>query len=310
MNFSVIITTYKEPESIKTALSAVVEPNKGFFSKAELIIIAPDDETLAAAENEIKKLKLNENNYRIIKDEGKGKPAALNLAIKQAKGKIIFLTDGDMYISENAISEILPLFNTEEVGGVSGHPISLDGRGSMFGYYSQLFCEGAHQKRLIDENTPMSGYLYAIRNLPALFPLPEEIRAEDAYLSKKIQSLGYKTVYAPEALAYVHFPKNFKDWINQKKRSLGGNIQLKYYNTGQALVKIPHHKQTGLSNRSMLQDLEMVFFPLTFAKTPKEFFFSLALYPMRLYLWLIIYYNHLMKKYASGMWQRIESSKR
>ena len=141
----------------------------------------------------------------------------------------------------------------------------------------------------------MSGYLYAIRNLPALFPLPEEIRAEDAYASRRIQSLGYKTAYAPEVIAYVHFPKNLKDWINQKKRSLGGNVQLQRYEQGQS--------------RSIIEDLQMALFPITFAKSAKELLYSLALYPIRLYLWLTIYYNHKRNKYQSGMWKRIESSK-
>src|SRR3989344_4517955 len=103
MNFSVIITSHKEPESIKKAISAIIEPNFGFFTKAELLIVAPDNETLEAADREIKRFKLPEQSYKILKDDGKGKPAALNMAVKQAKGKIIFLTDGDMYVSENAI---------------------------------------------------------------------------------------------------------------------------------------------------------------------------------------------------------------
>jgi cellulose synthase/poly-beta-1,6-N-acetylglucosamine synthase-like glycosyltransferase len=311
MNFSIIITSYKEPKSIPHAISAILEPNLGFFAKnfnkAELIVTAPDDETLNAAKDQASKYHINEGSFIIIKDKGIGKPAALNLAVKQAKGKILFLTDGDMYISDSAISEILPFFNDEEVGGVSGHPASLDDRTTMFGYYSHLFCEAANQQRLKNPNiTPMSGYLYAIRNLPELFPIPEEIRAEDAYLSTKIRSLGYKTKYAPEAMAYVHFPKNINDWVSQKKRSLGGNIQLKRFT-----AQLPQINRIGstLKQRSIREDLKMALFPIKYAKSVKELLYSIALYPIRLYLWLLIYYNHKANKYKSGMWQRIETSK-
>lgn len=313
MNFSIIITSYKEPATIGNAISAILEPNIGFFAKnfnkAELIVVAPDEETLAAAKQAASKYPINESSFKTIKDNGKGKPAALNLAIKQAKGKILFLTDGDMYISENAISEILPFFNNEEVGGVSGHPASLDARATMFGYYSHLFCEAAHLQRLKNpQKTPMSGYLYAIKNLPELFPIPEEIRAEDAYLSSKIKSLGYKTLYAPEAIAYVHFPKNLTDWISQKKRSLGGNVQL---NLSRFTAQSPQINRKPIKNasRSIKEDLKMVLFPIQYAKSIKELLYSMALYPIRLYLWAIIYYTHKTNKYKSGMWQRIETSK-
>ena len=304
MIFSIIITSYKEPESIKKAIATIVEANLGFLDKAEVIAVAPDNETQQAAQEAFNAFDLPQTSFKVLKDNGRGKPAALNLAVKQANGEILFLTDGDMYISDNAILEILPLFNNDEVGGVSGHPVSLDARSTMFGYFSHLFCEAANLQRLENPlHTPMSGYLYAIRNIPELFPLPEEIRAEDAFLSKKITSLGYKTAYAPYALAYVHFPKNLTDWINQKKRSLGGNIQLKKFTANLA------QNSRMVANRSIWQDLSMFTFAFKFATTPQEFLYSLMLFPLRLYLWVIIYKSHILNQYKSGMWKRIESSK-
>jgi|LakMenEpi03Aug12_release.lakeMendotaPanAssembly.Ray.scaffolds.fasta_scaffold01486_25 cellulose synthase/poly-beta-1,6-N-acetylglucosamine synthase-like glycosyltransferase len=300
MIFSVIITSYKEPTTIQEAISQILEPNLGFFSKnAELIITAPDEETLNAADKAINKYNLQ--NYKLIKDKGIGKPAALNLAAQSAKGRILFFTDGDMYISENAISEMLPLFNDEEVGGVSGHPVSLDARTNMFGYFSHLFCEAAHKKRTKEPETPMSGYLYAVRNIPSLFPIPEEMRAEDAYLSVKIKSMGFKTAYAPEAFAFVYFPKSLDDWLKQKKRSLGGNVQMSKFT-----AKSPQNHRKA---RSLGEDLQMMFFPLTFAANLTELIYSIALYPLRLYLWVLIYRIHWQNKYKSGMWDRIETSK-
>jgi len=104
-----------------------------------------------------------------------------------------------------------------------------------------------------------------------------------------------KFVFVNEAVAYVNFPKNFNDLMMQKIRSLGGNVQNKKYFKD--------------NSRNIMQDLVMFFFPLTFAKNLKELFFSIAIYPIRLYLWVIIYYNHMTNNYKLGIWDRIDSSK-
>lgn len=289
MNFSVILTSYKEPETIKRAIEQIIRPNLNIAEKMELIVVAPDDETLNSARTEISKYK-DFDNALVLQDSGKGKPSAINEAVQIAKGEILILTDGDMHISDNAISDLLGHFKNPKTGGVSGHPVSLDDRNTQFGYYSHLFCEAAHEQRLNKNFIPMSGYLYAIRNIKKLFPLPEDIRAEDAYLSKKILEEGLEIKYEPKALAHVHFPKNLHDWLKQKKRSLGGNVQAE-------------------KARNIGQDLKTVLFPLNFAKSPMEFLYSVALYPLRLYLWLAIYSQHFSGDYSKGQWERIESSK-
>ncbi len=299
MDFTVILTSYKEPESIKKAIENLVRPNLDLIAHGEmqLIVVAPDDETIAAAKEKLVEF-TGFNDYLVLRDKAVGKPAAINYAIEKAKNPILVLTDGDMHVSHNAIRDLIRYFEAPRVGGVSGHPVSLDSRNTQFGYYSHLFCEAAHQKRLLSDYVPMSGYLYAVRNIKALFPIPEEVRAEDAYISAKILSAGYEIKYEPQALAYVHFPKNLRDWFLQKKRSIGGNVQSARFTAN-----------SPQESRSIFQDLKNGLFPVKFAKTFKEMVYSLLLYPLRLYLWISIYVQHFLKGYSKGAWERIESSK-
>lgn len=298
MKFTVILTSFKESETIKTAIEKIVRPNLILKEDMQLIVVAPDEETLNSAKNKLKEFP-DFKNHLVLKDKGEGKPSAINLAIENANSEILILTDGDMYISENAIADILPHFENPKVAGVSGHPISEDSRETQFGYYSHLFCEAAHQKRLSSEFIPMSGYLYGIRKIHGLFPLPKEIRAEDAYISNKIKEAGFEIKYEPNAIAHVHFPKNLGDWLKQKKRSLGGNVQTSKFNA-----------QTPQKPRTIGQDLKNALFPVKFASNPQEFIYSLMLYPLRLYLWIIIYIQHFSGNYSKGQWERIESSKK
>ena len=313
MRLSVIITSAYEEKTISQAVEQIIKPNKPLWADMEVLVIAPDNPTLEAATKVAAKYS-NFNNFHTIKDPAYGKPSAVNMAVDRARGDIVVFTDGDMYIGDSAIELILKQFENPDVGGVSGHPISLDDRAGFWGFSSHLFCHGAHSERTRNPQiTPMSGYLYAIKmtnDIKNIFPIQKNLRAEDAYISKRINKLGYQIAYEPDALAYVHFPKNLGDWINQKKRSLGGNIQIaQTIQTGAAPEKGRKDKQFGKNKRSLRQDLSYFYLPFNFATNPKEYLYALLIYPLRLYLWIIIYIQHTTKSYSRGTWERIESSK-
>lgn len=318
MKITVIITSFKEPETIKMAVDKVIS-NLPSQKESELIVVSPDEPTLDSA---LKEIKLHENflNYKLIQDKGIGKSSALNLAQQQASGEILIFTDGDMYIKDNSIRLLLDAFGDNKVGGVSGHPISINNRGSQFGFYSHLFCEAAHVKRSswsgIDSNgfVPMSGYLMAVRNIKGLFPLPDGLKAEDGYITTKLLSMGYKIKYASEALAYVKFPNNLRDWLKQKSRSLGGNTNLEQVFPAHS-PQVSRTRGSGngplatrLISRNVSQDLKMGLFPIAYSKTLSELWYALLLYPIRTYLWIKIYASgaNLAQK---GPWERIESTK-
>jgi cellulose synthase/poly-beta-1,6-N-acetylglucosamine synthase-like glycosyltransferase len=294
LKITVIITSYKEPATIGKAIRQSVEPNKELWDNMQMVVIAPDDETLNAARQTLHEIN-GFSNFLLLRDEGQGKAEALNMAFEKATGDVLILTDGDMYIDDSAIRLLLPYFDSPPVGGVSGHPVSQNKRFDKFGYYSHLFCEAAHKKRLSDDSIPMSGYLYAFRKIQGIFPIPPEIKAEDAYITQKFRELSYKIDYEPNALAYVKFPANLKDWMKQKTRSLGGNVQLGQTESG--------------ASRNIKQDLKMFVFPVQFAQNSRELFYSLQLYHLRLYLWLKIHIKNRLGKYKKGAWDRIESTK-
>ena len=125
---SIIITAYKEEKSIGKAIESIINNN---LKDYEIIVTAPDLGTLNVAKS------YQKNNKRIIllKDNGLGKPAALNQAVKHARGDILILTDGDVYVDENSLKPLLKPFLKKEIGAVSGNPISLDSRKNKMGFW-------------------------------------------------------------------------------------------------------------------------------------------------------------------------------
>lgn len=292
---SIIITAYKEPDTIGKAIEAFAAQKVS--EEIEILIACPDQETKSVVNAYEKKYSF----VKHVQDPGKGKPIALNLCFKKIRGKIIIMSDGDVFVSPNSINELMKELK-KGFGAVSGRPISLNSRNNMMGYFSHLLTDiGAHdtRKKFVRQNKFIvcSGYLYAMNRL--IDKIPEDALSDDAVISHLIWNKGYKIGYAPEAKVYVRYPPNFKEWIKQKKRSAGGYNQLKQYNLDKNNM------------RSFTKEIiEGWCKPFKYPKNFKEFIWTIWLYPCRLYLWLKIYQDiNLKKKSFSEIWTRIESTK-
>lgn len=289
---SAIITAFKEE---KTIGRAIVTLSAQMDKKDELIVIAPDKETLEAASRYKKRIK----NLKIMKDAGKGKPAALNLAVSKVRGDIIVLTDGDVCIDSNSVKPLLDEMKDKKIGAVTGRPVSTNERNNKFGFWAYILTEVANTWRTKAKKEGKkffcSGYLFAIRK--KLFPkLPEDLLSEDGYISHKIYESKFKIGYSEKSLVYVKYPDNFKDWIIQKKRSAGGYNQIK--------------KLLGKSTRSFgSESLGAIYF-FKFIKNIKQTLWLIELFIARVYLWLLIYKDiNLSKKSREEIWTRVESTK-
>jgi len=286
---SIIITSYKEPKTIGRAIKSVL--NNNIKEEYEIIVVVPDEATL----KEAKKYK----QVKTIKDKGKGKPAALNIAVSEAKGEILILTDGDVYVGKNSLSQLVNKIKGPDIGAVSGRPVSINLRNTMLGFWAYILTEIANKRRLkaikIKKRFFCSGYLFAIKK--KLFPkLPEELLSEDGFISHKVYESGYKIIYSDRSLVYVKYPSNFSDWIKQKRRSAGGYKQIK--------------KLIGVEMRSFRKESSGAIELLAFVKNLKNLFWLFVLFLSRIYLWVLIYKDIGIKnKKHDKIWLRVESTK-
>ncbi len=289
---SIIITALKEPKTIGRAIEKILE-NK--IKNSEILVVAPDDETL----NEAKKYSSKDKSIKIIKDAGKGKPAALNLAVNKSKGDTLVLTDGDVYINEKSISLLLSYFKDKKVGAVSGRPVSISSKNTRYGYWAFLLSEIANERRKkaikFKKRIFCSGYLFAIKR--ELFPhLDEELLSEDGFISHQVYKKGYQIAYSEKSEVYIKYPSNFKDWIIQKRRSTGGYNQIK--------------KLINIEIRSFKKESLGAFQLFRYISNAKEFFWLIELYLSRIYLWFKIYQDvNIKKRKREEIWKRVESTK-
>ncbi len=292
---SIIITAYKEHNTIAKAIESFL--SQKINQNHEIVVVAPDKETINAA----KKYK----NIKIIKDENKGKPSALNMAFSRCKkSDILVLTDGDVYVSDSSVNKLVKCFNDKSVGAATGRPVSLNPKNNIYGYWSHLLTDvGAHETRLKlskkNKFITCSGYLMAIKN-NIIEKIPDNALSDDAVISNLIYSKGYRIAYSPESIVYVKYPDNFKDWIKQKRRSTGGYLQIK---------KFAYRRD---SMRSFTKESLGILRVFSYPKNFKEILWTLLLIIARLYLWFVIFVNlKIFRKnfFNDDGWERIESTK-
>ncbi len=293
---SIIITAFREQKTIGKAIESFV--NQDIKEKYELIVSAPDNETLDI----VKKYNKKNKKIKIFKDPGKGKTYALNLLLPKLRGEIIILSDGDVYVSNNSINDILEPFKDKKVGCTTGQPISINSRKNMLGYWSHLLCNMAHKMRLKrnkkNKFLECSGYLWAFRN-NVIKEIPRET-AEDTIVPCLFFIKGYKIKYVPEAKVHIKFPDNLRDFLKQKKRTAGGHETLGEYID---LRKVPRMK--SLKNE-ILESYEIFNYP----KNLTELRWTVYLFPIRFYIWISAFLKvHLKRNKKVDGWDMLESTK-
>jgi len=292
---SIVITAYQEENTVGRAIESFLVQE--LPEDYELLIVCPDDLTAAVAAQFASRNK----RVQLLRDAGKGKPSALNLAMGAARGDIVVLSDGDVYVAPGAVQALLAPFEDPRVGIVSGRPVSVDSRDTMLGYWSHLLVDaGAHRQRELrnsrGEFLECSGYLYAFRH-SLIKPLPEDVLAEDGLVSHMVWEQGYQTAYAAQAVVYVKFPGTYEDWIKQKVRTAGGYIQP--YLRGSAGMK---------SFRSEAAHGTLA--ALRYARSLQELLWTLGLFAARVHVWLRVWRDvRWRKKSFTTLWQRVDSTK-
>jgi cellulose synthase/poly-beta-1,6-N-acetylglucosamine synthase-like glycosyltransferase len=286
----VIITSYKEPNSTLRAVNVFLKDKR---KDLRIIVVDPFLEV-----QKFLKSKIKDKRFFFFLDPGEGKSYALDLLFQEYssenKKDIFILTDGDVYVSDNALNEIINAFEDEKIGCVTGKPVSLDFRETKYGYWSHFLFSGIDKARTKLSNKKKffecSGYLFAIRKGVILnFPLEA---SEDSIIPYLFWKKRYKIKYLPKAEVYVKNPDNWKDWLAQKIRNVKG-----HENLDNLAPDMPRTK-------SFFNEIAYGgFFLFNYPKNLKEFWWTIELYFARLYLYIKAFKELRKNKNYSDGWR-------
>lgn len=226
----------------------------------------------------------------IMERERRGKPAAINEILKSARGRIIVVTDGDVFPAKGSITRLLQPFEDEKIGATCGQIVSLNSRSRVFGFWGNFLCWAAHRKRLHDDQNDrfftLSGNLCALRR-GTIISMPTDMLADDAAIGLLIKSKGHKIKYVPAAKVYIKYPQTFGDFLTQKRRTFAGYLQIR--------------DRYGVEDRSLLLEMRGGFLGglvggLSFCRGPREIWFFFVLSLFRILAWFLATIDYKVKR--------------
>jgi poly-beta-1,6-N-acetyl-D-glucosamine synthase len=269
----VIITSYNEPKATRRAVETFLKQADN--KKIKIIVVDPFPEVEKYLKENIK-----DTRWEFFLDPGEGKPYALNMLFEMLysdnKDDIIVFTDGDVYVSDNTLEEITDIFNDKTIGCITGRPVATNPRSTKYGFWATVMYGGIDKvrKRLHEEKKffQTSGYLFAIRN--GLVKETQADTPEDCIIPYFVWKKGYKIGYLPKAEVYIQYPNNYKDWINQRVRTIKA-----HENLDKIIPDMPRTK-------SLFNEIkEGLLFSLTQPRSIKEAFWLAQLYLARLHIY-------------------------
>ncbi|HTS62459.1 MAG TPA: glycosyltransferase family 2 protein [Candidatus Acidoferrales bacterium] len=156
-----------------------------------------------------------------------GKAAALNAAISQATGEILFFTDVRQTLDPDSLANLVECFSDPQVGVASGELMINDGSGreeasvGMYWKYEKFIRKNLSR---LDSMPGATGCIYAMRRCLAR-PLPEDSLVDDMYLPIGAFFAGYRVILDETARAF-DYPTQLASEFRRKVRTLAGVCQI------------------------------------------------------------------------------------
>jgi len=290
------IPAYNEEKNIKKCIRKILDQNLKIPFEIVVISCACTDRT----EEIISHLSKKDKRIKLVSfKELVSKPEKMNLLAKIAKGEVIIQTDADVLIERNSISSILKHFNDKSVGLVSGRPVPIIQKNSIFYNWVKMSYKRMHELRMQEckENKfwHVSGYLCGIRK-KAYVNIPVGSIIDDAVFGLLIWKNGWKVVYEPDARVLVKAPLTIKDFIRQRARNRAGFYQIR--------------KRYGIQSRSLFEELEKYFMKeLKSISSVRELFTFVSIGIIYLLSWIMGFWQIITKQSPLEIWKPIKTTK-
>lgn len=159
--------------------------------------------------------------------ERRGKMAAINRALPQARGEIIVFSDANNFYQPDTIQKLVAPFSDPQVGAVSGAKVIAKGDGSLGeseGLYWKYESFIKKQESRLGSCTSAAGEILALRkNL--YVPPPNHVINDDFFLAMQVLRQGWRVAYAPEAVSSERVSQTAQDEIIRRTRINAGRYQ-------------------------------------------------------------------------------------
>ncbi len=225
---SIIIPAYNEGPVIERALTSLMKLD---YPEYEVLVVddgSTDDTLRIASEWEGQR---GPGEFRVVTKRNGGKASALNAGIAMSKHPLVFCMDADSYLEPRTLLAAARHFADPAVGAVAGN-VKVENRSKLITKLQALeYIEGLNMPRRAQ------GFVSAVNIVPGPVGMfrreaLEEVGgydtdtfAEDADLTLKLMSVGWRVEYEDQAIAWSEAPERWRDLAQQRYRWTRGILQ-------------------------------------------------------------------------------------
>lgn len=229
---SIIVPVYNEEKVVKGSIESLLKLNYANYE----IIVVNDGSTDATSEVAQELVGYQDGRYgkvkvSLINKPNGGKSRALNAGIKYSKAEIVLCMDGDSQLNEDSLALAVKHFSNPAIGAVAGNVKVLNRKKFFTDLQALEYVEGLNMAR------SAQSFLRLVNIIPgplglfrkkaieqAGFYSPDTF-AEDADMTLKILSAGWKIYYEPNAISFTEAPVTLQQLLKQRYRWTRGIIQ-------------------------------------------------------------------------------------
>lgn len=165
--------------------------------------------------------------------ENKGKREGMAECIRRSQNDIIVFIDSDSFVQKNTVHELVKYFIHPKVAAVAGHAFVTNANTNFLTKmqdvrYYVAFKAYKSAEALFGSVTCCSGCCSAYRRSSLLEVLDSWLKqsflgvtctyGDDRSLTNFLLKKGYKTLFAPDAIAYTEVPDTFRKFMRQQLR--------------------------------------------------------------------------------------------
>ncbi|SEL91656.1 Glycosyltransferase, catalytic subunit of cellulose synthase and poly-beta-1,6-N-acetylglucosamine synthase [Sphingomonas palmae] len=200
LSITILICAHNEARTLGEKLASVNRALSAWPHDAQLLVAddGSTDDTVAIA---------RARGAEVVVAPRGGKAAALNLAMRHARGEVIVMTDADPLFDDQTLPALLAPFADPEIGAVAGRVETLRARRTArFAGADRLFRSYESSLRLAEDRLfgciSADGGLYAIRR--ALVPHVVADATDDFFVSTAAVAAGHRIAFAGDARVWEH----------------------------------------------------------------------------------------------------------
>ena len=235
---SFLIPAYNEERLAGRCIASIDNAAAKYDGEVEIIFI--NDGSTDGTERVVTEAiaNLNHCSGRIFNIPNSGKGYALVYGLEKTRGEVIFRTDADSIIDEDALTPMMRHFRDPTVGSVCGWVFPIQDKGLWIRVQNVLCANYMYTKRAQDVldsiiTQPGSSTCFRRDTLIKVGGWKDNIFGEDGEITNRISRYGYREVFEPSATVYSEHPPTLIGVLQQRSRwgvayyhSRGRNLRL------------------------------------------------------------------------------------